>query len=128
MSLLPLCHRQSSVEELYALIAGIRLFELSLLDMFGQGLLAGTTHTCLGQEATAVGVVSCLDRERDIILSSHRCHGHFLAYCGQVEALYLEIMGKPGGVCAGRGGSQHLQVKNFYSNGIQGGIMPIKRA
>jgi len=124
-TLLSPCHRHSSLEEFYALMMGIRLFELSLLEMFGQGLLAGTTHTCLGQEATAVGVVSALERESDIILSNHRCHGHFLAYCGQVEALYAEIMGKPSGVCGGRGGSQHLHFKNFYSNGIQGGIMPI---
>ena len=43
-------------------------------------------------------------------------------YFGEVERLYLEIMGKPGGVCAGRGGSQHLCFDNFYSNGVQGGI------
>jgi TPP-dependent pyruvate/acetoin dehydrogenase alpha subunit len=34
-------------------------------------------------------------------------------------------MGKPGGVCGGRGGSQHLHHRNFYSNGIQGGIVPV---
>jgi TPP-dependent pyruvate/acetoin dehydrogenase alpha subunit len=34
-------------------------------------------------------------------------------------------MGKSTGVCGGRGGSQHLQWDNFYSNGVQGGIAPI---
>ena len=122
---LPLCRRESTVEELYALVFAIRTFEQSLLDLFSQGALVGTTHTCLGQEATAVGVVSALDRERDVILSNHRGHGHFLAYCGEVERLYLEIMGKPGGVCAGRGGSQHLHCRNFYSNGVLGGTVPV---
>jgi TPP-dependent pyruvate/acetoin dehydrogenase alpha subunit len=28
-------------------------------------------------------------------------------------------------VCGGRGGSQHLQWHNFYSNGVQGGILPV---
>ena len=34
-------------------------------------------------------------------------------------------MGRSTGVCAGRGGSQHLYWGNFYSNGVQGGIVPI---
>lgn len=109
----------------YAQLLGIRLFEQSLLDLFSTGALSGTTHTCLGQETVAVGVVSAIDRARDIVFSNHRGHGHFLAYCGEVERLYLEILGKPGGVCGGRGGSQHLYFDNFYSNGVQGGIVPV---
>ena len=119
------CDRTSSLEEQYALLFGLRTFEQSLLELFATGALAGTTHTCLGQETVAVGVMSAIDRERDIVFSNHRGHGHFLAYCGEVERLYLEIMGKPGGVCGGRGGSQHLYFDNFYSNGIQGGIVPV---
>ena len=109
----------------YAQLLGIRLFEQSLLDLFSTGALSGTTHTCLGQETVAVGVVSAIDRARDIVFSNHRGHGHFLAYCGEAERLYLEILGKPGGVCGGRGGSQHLYFDNFYSNGVQGGIVPV---
>ena len=121
----PVCDRESSAEDLYGAVYAIRLFEQSLLDLFGKGGLAGTTHTCLGQEATAVGVLAALDKSRDIVFSNHRGHGHFLAYCGLVEQLYLEVFGKPGGVCGGRGGSQHLHFRNFYSNGIQGGIVPV---
>jgi len=119
------CERSASAEQRYELLAGIRLFEQSLLDLFSAGVLTGTTHTCLGQETVAVGVLSAIDRPRDIVFSNHRGHGHFLAYCGEVERLYLEIMGKPGGVCGGRGGSQHLCFDNFYSNGVQGGIVPV---
>jgi TPP-dependent pyruvate/acetoin dehydrogenase alpha subunit len=122
---LPVCDRESSPEDLYGAVYAIRLFEQSLLDLFGTGVLAGTTHTCLGQEATAVGVLAALDKSRDVVFSNHRGHGHFLAYCGLVEQLYLEVFGKPGGVCGGRGGSQHLHFRNFYSNGIQGGIVPV---
>src|SRR5713226_6676472 len=119
------CSRSSNAIDQYALLLSIRLFEQSLLDLFATGALSGTTHTCIGQETTAVGVVSAIDRDRDVIFSNHRGHGHFLAYCGEIERLYLELMGKPGGVCGGRGGSQHLYSRHFYSNGVQGGIVPV---
>ena len=122
---IPVCGRSSSIEELYALMSTIRHFEFSLLEMFEKGVLAGTTHTCLGQETTAVGIISSIDKDKDIVFTNHRGHGHFLAYCGEIERLYLEIMGRPGGVCAGRGGSQQLQHNNFYSNGILGGTVPV---
>jgi TPP-dependent pyruvate/acetoin dehydrogenase alpha subunit len=70
-------------------------------------------------------VVNALDRDRDVIWSNHRCHGHFIAYSGNVEGLFAEIMGRVTGVCGGRGGSQHLCFRNFHSNGIQGGITPV---
>lgn len=122
---IPVCNRISSTEDLYALMLLIRTFELSILNMFNEGILTGTTHTSLGQEASAVGIVSSLDRDKDIIFSNHRSHGHVLSYCGEIERLYLEIMGKSGGLCAGLGGSQHLHYRNFYSSGIQGGIVPV---
>lgn len=122
---LPLCDRSSGLESLFSMMLSIRLFEQSILNLFEKNIISGTTHTCLGQESTAVGVVSACDREKDIVFSNHRAHGHYLAYCGEIESLYLELMGKPGGVCAGRGGSQHLNYRNFYSNGVQGGIVPI---
>jgi TPP-dependent pyruvate/acetoin dehydrogenase alpha subunit len=122
---LDVCTRTSSVREQYSLLVGIRRFEQSLLDLFATGVLAGTTHTCVGQETIAVGVMSAIDRDRDIVFSNHRGHGHFLAYCGEVERLYLEVTGKDGGVCGGRGGSQHLHYRGFYSNGVQGGIAPV---
>jgi TPP-dependent pyruvate/acetoin dehydrogenase alpha subunit len=60
-----------------------------------------------------------------VIFSNHRCHGHFLAYCGDAYRLAAELMGKATGLVGGRGGSQHIQWRNFYSNGIQGGIVPV---
>jgi TPP-dependent pyruvate/acetoin dehydrogenase alpha subunit len=109
---------------LYHLLYLIRRFEETVLDNFSRGLFFGTTHTYLGQEANAVGVMTHI-QERDIIISNHRCHGHFLAYGGDPHALFAELMGRASGVCGGRGGSQHLHWRNFYSNGILGGIVPI---
>ena len=84
----------------------------------------GTTHAYIGQEANAVGIFDVIDKD-DIIFSNHRCHGHYLAYGGDPYLLAAEVMGKVTGLVGGRGGSQHIQLRNFYSNGIQGGIVPI---
>ncbi len=109
---------------LYRSMFRIRRFEETVLENFPRGVFFGTTHTCLGQEANAVGVLSWL-QAGDIVFSNHRGHGHFLAYGGDPRALFAELMGRSTGVCGGRGGSQHLQWRNFYSNGIQGGIVPV---
>lgn len=103
----------------------IRRTEEKILELFSAGDLTGTTHTCIGQEACAVGVIGALDTERDIVVSNHRCHGHFLAYGGPLEALLGEVMGKDIGACRGVGGSQHLCYRNFYTNGVQGGMVPV---
>ena len=108
--------------ELYKKMLLIRKFEELLLDLFSKGKLFGTTHTYVGQEAIAVSVMAHLN-EADVVFSSHRCHGHFLAKEDDPEGLLAEIMGRENGVCGGRGGSQHLHKNNFYSNGIQGGTV-----
>ena len=109
---------------LYQTMYRIRRFEETVLDEFKRGVFTGTTHTYLGQEANAAGVISSL-QPQDVIVTNHRCHGHFLAYGGEMHPLFAELMGKTTGVCGGRGGSQHLHWRNLYSNGVQGGIVPI---
>jgi TPP-dependent pyruvate/acetoin dehydrogenase alpha subunit len=102
----------------------IRRFEETVLGAFGSGVFSGTTHTYLGQEANAVAVLARI-ADGDTVCSNHRCHGHFLAYGGDPRALFAEMMGRVTGVCNGRGGSQHLLWRNFYANGILGGMVPI---
>jgi 2-oxoisovalerate dehydrogenase E1 component len=119
VSLLP-----ERMERLYSQAILIRAVEERLLELFSQGKLFGTVHTCLGQEWTGVSVAEYL-QDGDLIFSNHRCHGHFIARTGDVEGLIAEIMGKRTGVCGGRGGSQHLCQRGFFSNGIQGGIVPV---
>lgn len=109
-------------ERLYARMALTRAFEERLLALFGEGELFGTTHCYIGQEANAPAVVSHLSAG-DIVFSNHRCHGHFLAYADRPELLMAELMGRATGVVGGRGGSQHVCYGNFYSNGVQGGIV-----
>ena len=87
-------------ERLYRRMRFIRRFEESLLDLFSDGSLNGTTHACIGQEADAVAIIGHLG-EDDHAFSNHRCHGHFLARTGDALGLMAEIMGKPEGVCGG---------------------------
>jgi TPP-dependent pyruvate/acetoin dehydrogenase alpha subunit len=102
----------------------IRRFEERSLSEFSTGKLVGTTHAYTGQEADAAGIFSVTDPE-DVVFSNHRCHGHFLAYGGEPYRLAAELMGRATGLVSGRGGSQHIHWHNFYSNGIQGGIVPV---
>ena len=111
------------IPETYKTVIKIRAFEELILDLFGQNKLSGTTHTYIGEEATAAAIMRHV-KDDDVIFSNHRCHGHYLAYGGPAEALLAEIMSKQSGLCAGKGGSQHIHYKNFYTNGVQGGIVP----
>jgi 2-oxoisovalerate dehydrogenase E1 component len=103
----------------------VRTVEEQLLQLFAEGKLSGTTHTCIGQEMAAVALAAALDRRTDVVVSNHRCHGHYLAWTDDPDGLLAEVMGKATGACAGLGGSQHLCAPGFFSNGIQGGIVPV---
>ena len=107
----------------YEQVLYIRTFEEIILELFHQNKLSGTTHTYIGEEATAVAIMQFVNNN-DFVFSNHRCHGHYLAYGGSAKNLLAEIMSKTLGLCEGRGGSQHIHYRNFFTNGIQGGIVP----
>ncbi|HUS58556.1 MAG TPA: thiamine pyrophosphate-dependent dehydrogenase E1 component subunit alpha [Planctomycetota bacterium] len=105
----------------------IREFEQRLDRFFADGRIHGTTHSCTGQEATAVGACAALSAS-DYVTSNHRGHGHFIAKGGDPKRLMAELFGKATGVSGGRGGSQHvadLSIGFLGSNGITGGGLPI---
>ena len=112
------------LKDLYKNMLLIRYFEEGVLKLFEQGKLFGTTHAYIGQEANAVGVISCL-QETDIVVSNHRCHGHYIMHRKNPYSLLCEMMGKEDGLCSGRGGSQHICDDGFFTNGVQGGILPL---
>jgi 2-oxoisovalerate dehydrogenase E1 component len=103
----------------------IRRTEELLLKLFSQGLLSGTTHTCIGQEICQIAVVRALTDPGDVVLSNHRNHGHFLTYSGNFLGLVCEVMGREAGLCGGIGGSQHLAYRHFHCNGVQAGMTAI---
>lgn len=102
----------------------IRHFEWKLLELFGRGMLNGTTHTCLGQEYIPVALRTLL-READHVFSNHRGHGHYLARFEDPHGLLAEIMGRQGAVCNGVGGSQHILRERYLSTGVQGQSLPV---
>ena len=85
----------------------MREFEDQLHVAIARGTVPGFTHLYAGEEASAVGI--CLHlADTDVLCSTHRAHGHFLAKGGDLDALALEIFGKQGGCCGGKGGSMHV--------------------
>jgi len=111
--------------EMYQEMYYIRKVEEKLLELFGQGKLFGTVHTYLGEEFISTGILNNINIEKDFVFSNHRCHGHYLSLFKESKKLFAEIMGKETGMCSGLGGSQHIHEKNFFSNGILGGLFPI---
>ncbi len=105
----------------------IRAFELKIDALFSQGLVRGTAHLCVGQEAIPTGVCAAL-RQDDWISATHRGHGAALAKGLQPYELFAEILGRKDGYCVGRGGSQHIACMRLGflgTNGISGGGLPI---
>jgi 2-oxoisovalerate dehydrogenase E1 component len=102
----------------------IRSVETALLSEFQKGSIAGTIHTCIGQELSPALIGNLLGK-KDFITSNHRCHGHFIAKTRNWKGLILEILGSREGVCRGVGSSQHLYSPGFLSNGPQGSLLPV---
>jgi len=94
-------------EPLYRTLYRIRRVEEEIARIYPSDKLKSPVHLSIGQEAIAVGVSAAL-RPADRIVSTHRCHAHYLAKGGNLFAMLAELMGKAAGCCGGRGGSMHL--------------------
>ncbi|WP_175560117.1 thiamine pyrophosphate-dependent dehydrogenase E1 component subunit alpha [Butyrivibrio sp. YAB3001] len=103
----------------------IRLFEKRIEDEFSLGKMRGTTHGCIGQEIIPVFVMEQINRDTDYITGTHRCHGQVLAYTDDMYSLACEMMGKQDGFVNGLGGSQHIKIGNYITNGITGGMITV---
>ena len=105
----------------------IRRFEEKAEECYMRGLIHGTMHLSIGQEASAVGACMSLT-DSDKITSTHRGHGHCIAKGAEVSKMFAEFFGKETGYCRGRGGSMHIanvEKGNLGANGIVGGGIPI---
>ena len=114
----------SKLELEYKKAFEIRKVEEFFLEMFKQGRISGTVHTCVGQEFTGIFAAKYSTPD-DYVVSNHRGHGHYLSFTNDLNGLIAELLGDSNGCSKGIGGSQHLFNKNFFSNGIQGGMLPI---
>jgi pyruvate dehydrogenase E1 component alpha subunit len=127
---LPFAYRQYSPAELREVLRRmylIRRFEEGAEDAYMRGLIHGTMHLSIGQEASAVGICMPLS-DADQITSTHRGHGHSIAKGADVKRMFAEFFGKTTGYCKGRGGSMHIAdvaKGNLGANGIVAGGIPI---
>ncbi|WP_204668104.1 thiamine pyrophosphate-dependent dehydrogenase E1 component subunit alpha [Gracilibacillus alcaliphilus] len=112
---------------LYKQMWSIRFFEEKVDEFFAKGMIHGTTHLAVGQEASAAGACAVLE-ERDMITSTHRGHGHCIAKGAEVNGMMAELFGRTTGYCKGKGGSMHIadvDKGNLGANGIVGGGIPL---
>jgi pyruvate dehydrogenase E1 component alpha subunit len=118
---------RDDLKRAYRSMYTIRVFEERVMKEFAQGNIPGFAHVYIGQEASGVGV--CFDLgDDDYIGSTHRGHGHCIAKGCDVKGMMLEIMGKQGGLCGGKGGSMHIADMSkgmLGANAIVGGSPPI---
>ena len=85
----------------------IREFEDEVMRLFARNLIRGSSHLCQGQEAVPVGACAAL-AEGDTMTCTYRGHGAVLAMGAPLDRSMGEILGRAGGLCAGKGGSMHL--------------------
>lgn len=105
----------------------IRSFEEHAIDLFSKGLITGSTHPCIGQEAIAVGVCAALGKQ-DQVMATYRGHGAALAKGCPPGSAMAELLTRKDGCCKGRGGSMHLcDVQHGFlgTNAIVAAHIPI---
>jgi pyruvate dehydrogenase E1 component alpha subunit len=113
--------------ELHERMEFIRAFETKVDVLYRQGRVRGPAHLGIGQEAVAVGAAAVL-RPGDQSIGTYRGHAHALARGAPPEAVLRELLGRVGGICAGKGGSMHItSVEHgwYGSYAIIGAQLPI---
>lgn len=115
--------KTEELTDLYKQMWLIRFFEEKVDEFFAKGMIHGTTHLSVGQEASAVGSIAVLE-DQDKITSTHRGHGHCIAKGATINGMMAELFGRTTGYCKGKGGSMHIadvDKGNLGANGIVGG-------
>jgi acetoin:2,6-dichlorophenolindophenol oxidoreductase subunit alpha len=105
----------------------LRTFERRAHEIYFEGLIKGTSHLALGQEAIAAGVAAAM-RSDDYTFCTYRGHNHVVARGASMTAVYGELMGRAGGLNGAKGGSMHLTSVEHGAMGsyaIVGAHLPI---
>jgi TPP-dependent pyruvate/acetoin dehydrogenase alpha subunit len=112
---------------LFQMMVRIRRLEEEVVEAFNSGLIPGSTHPCIGQEAIKAGAMSAI-RQDDLVLATYRGHGEALAKGVDATAIMAELMTRATGLCGGKGGTLHLSEPDLglvATNGIVGGHLPM---
>ena len=109
--------------EMYKRMNEARAFEQKVSWFFSRGMVHGTTHLSMGEEAS--GVAPCMALiEGDLITSTHRGHSQVIGKGVDLNKMMAELLGKATGYCKGKGGSMHIadvDSGNLGANGVVGG-------
>ena len=105
----------------------IRRFEQKIYELATKGIVKGSVHVAIGEEASSVGTVVPLNND-DYIMPTHRGHGQAIVKGADIKRFLAEIIGKKTGLCKGRVGSLHTfdkENRNLGAQGILGASFPI---
>ena len=122
-----LLENKEFLKELMVRMMTVNKFEEVAFWLFGEGLVHGTMHLSIGEEATGVGTTAAMTKD-DYMLATHRGHGQALGKGVDVNAKMAEILARATGTNHGKGGSMHIcDFDNgiLGANGIVGGNGPI---
>lgn len=113
------------LSRLYRTMVRIRRFEEALGELWAQGRISGEMHLGIGEEGAVAGVVDHL-RDGDSMSLDHRSTPPLVARGTPIESMTLEMLGHPGGLCAGQGGHMHMfdPERSAASSGIVGAAGP----
>jgi pyruvate dehydrogenase E1 component alpha subunit len=92
---------------LYRRMVELRQFEKRAFDLFLQGLVKGTSHLSLGQEAISAAFGEAMT-PKDWTFATYRGHAHTLSRGVPMAPVMAELMGRADGLMGGKGGSMHL--------------------
>jgi acetoin:2,6-dichlorophenolindophenol oxidoreductase subunit alpha len=92
---------------LYRLMVECRTFEARAQELYFEGLVRGTTHLGVGQEAVAAGFAGAM-RADDYTFCTYRGHNHTLSRGVPMAPVFAELFGRATGLLGGKGGSMHL--------------------
>jgi pyruvate dehydrogenase E1 component alpha subunit len=112
---------------MYRTMVECRRFEQRTHELFLAGLVRGTTHLGIGQEAVAAGFAAAM-HDDDYTFCTYRGHNHTLARGVPMTPMLLELVGKQGALMGGKGGSMHLtsvEHRAMGSYAIVGAHLPI---
>lgn len=114
-----------TLERLFAAMAEIRALEEAIGDLWQRGLVSGELHLGIGEEGVIAGVVDHLV-DGDAMAVDHRSTPPFVARGCDLQAIVLELLGSPEGLCGGQGGHMHLfdRERLAASSGIVGAAGP----
>ncbi len=109
--------------EMYKRMNEARVFEEKVSYFFARGMVHGTTHLSIGEEASGVAASMALNEE-DLIAATHRGHSQVIGKGIDLNRMMAELLGKVTGYCKGKGGSMHIadvDAGNLGANGVVGG-------